>query len=342
MAKNNLQRYNFSSVDLLIYMWEKKWILISVSVVAAVISIIASFQITPKFRSTVVMFPTTNASVSKSLLSTNYSGRQTVYDFGEEEQAEQLLQVLNSEPVKNRIIEKYDLMKHYDIEPDSKYPFTRLYAEYNSNISFRMTQYMSVMIEVMDKDPQMAADIANDISALVDTVFNGMVKSRAVDALALVEREYHEAQLNVEGIQDSLQALGKKGVNNFGAQAERYYQAYANALANGKLDGAERIKKEMHVLSQYGGTYLLLVSRLNYETQRLADLRQRYREARVEVDQNLPYKFIVDPAFKAEKKTYPRKSIIVIVSTVSAFLLALILLIITDSIRERLERRKEE
>ena len=29
-----------------------------------------------------------------------------------------------------------------------------------------MTQYMAVMIEVMDKDPQIAADIANDIASL--------------------------------------------------------------------------------------------------------------------------------------------------------------------------------
>ncbi len=342
MDRKKIQRYNFSSVDLLIYMWEKKWILISVSIIAAVVSIIMSFQIIPKYKSTVVMFPTTNAPVSKSLLSPNYAGRQTVYGFGEEEQAEQLLQVLNSEPVKDRIIQKYDLMKHYDIDPSSRYPYTKLYNEYNSNISFRMTQYMSVMIEVMDRDPQMAADIANDISALVDTVFNKMTKERAEEAFILVEDEYRNAVKNVDGIQDSLQALGKLGINNYETQAERFNEAYANALKDGKMDGAQRIKDQMKVLSRYGGTYLSLVNKLNFETERLADLRQRYREARVEVEQNLPYKFIVDSAFKAEKKSYPRKSIIVIISTVSAFLLTLILLIIRDSIRERLERRDEE
>jgi len=66
MSKNEQKGLNFSSVDLLIYMWNKRMILIIVSLVAAVASIIISLQITEKYKSTVVMFPTTGASVSKS------------------------------------------------------------------------------------------------------------------------------------------------------------------------------------------------------------------------------------------------------------------------------------
>ncbi len=342
MAKEKIKNYNFSSVDLLIYMWEKKWILLSISFIAAVLSIIVSFQITPKYRSSVIMFPATNAPISKSLLSANYSGRQTVYGFGEEEQAEQLLQVLNSDPIKERIIQKYNLMEHYDIDPDSKFPYTRLYSEFSSNISFRMTEFMSVMIEVMDKDPEMAADMANDIAALIDTVFNNMKKNRAMEAYTIVQREYREAEDNVKSIEDSLSALGEMGLNDYKTQAERFNEALADAIKIGNTVGAKRVEDHMKILSEYGGTYLTLINKLNFESERLSDLRQLYKEARVEMDQNLSYKFIVDAARPSEKKAYPKKSIIVIISTVSAFLFALILLIINDSIRERLAKRREE
>ena len=43
------------------------------------------------FQSSVIMFPASSASISKELLVQNYSGRQNVHGFGEEEQAEQLL-----------------------------------------------------------------------------------------------------------------------------------------------------------------------------------------------------------------------------------------------------------
>ena len=169
-----------------------------------------------------------------------------------------------------------------------------------------------------------------------------MKKKRAIEAYYLVENEYNEAEIITRQIQDSLQMMGELGINDYRTQAERFNEAYANALKDGKMDGARRIKNEMTVLSDYGAEYLTFGEKLAAETRRLGDLRSRLKEARVEMEQNLPYKFIVDSAYKAEKKAYPKKSIIVIISTLSAFLLTLILLIINDSIRERIERTKEE
>jgi hypothetical protein len=322
MSNKEQKNYNFSSVDLLIYMWNKKLILIIVSLVAAVASIIVSFQITPKFKSSVIMFPTTGASVSKSLLSANYMGRQDAYGFGEEEQAEQLLQVLNSELIKERIMLKYKLMEHYEIDPSSKYPYTQLNAEYRKNISYRRTEFMSVEVEVMDRDPQMAADIANDISDLVDTVYNSMKKERAQAALKLVEYEYLEAEEIIRHMQDTVQLMGQ----NISASMQ---QSGGNANV-------------LKALAEHGGIVLTMANRLDHETEELSKLRQRYKEARVESVQNLPHKFIVDRAYASEKKAYPKKSIIVIVSTASAFLLALILLIIVDSLNDRTATKKED
>ena len=324
MNSKEQKRYNFSSVDLLIYMWNKRKILVIVSVVAAIASIIVSLMITPKFKSSVIMFPTTGASISKSLLSSNYMGRQDAYGFGEEEQAEQLLQVLNSEQIRERIIRKYNLMEHYEIDPSSRYPYTQLYEEWKSNIKFRRTEFMSVEVAVMDKDPQMAADIANDIAGLIDTVYNEMKKQRAEAALELVENEYEEGEENIRNMQDSIQLVGKE------------------IAADMRQFGSNSLAQVARSFAEHGGSFLALASRLNHETEVLADLRQRYKEARVEAVQNLPHKFIVDRAYASEKKDYPNKSLIVIIATASAFLFTLILLIISDSIRERTTGNREE
>ena len=68
MINKEQNSYNFSSVDLLIYIWKKRRIFLIVGFLAVVTSIIASLVITPMFRSTVVMFPATDATISKSLL----------------------------------------------------------------------------------------------------------------------------------------------------------------------------------------------------------------------------------------------------------------------------------
>jgi len=313
--KRENKNYDFSSTDLLIYIWEKRVPLLIITFIAGVASIFISFMITPKFRSSVVLFPTTSTSISKNLLADNYSGHTSMYEIGDESQAEQILQILNSEKIKDRIIEKYNLMEHYEIDPSSQYPITQLNAEYKSNINFNLTEYLSIVIDVLDKDPQMAADIANNIASLIDTVYNDMLKQRAIDAFHLVAAEKQMLEDELELLQDSISQIRALGVNHYETQAERYYEAYAAAIREGNVEAQQILEEKLNTLSIYGGQYVLLRDQLNYIVSRLSRMEQRYEEAQLEAEQNLPHKFIVDSAFKAEKKAYPNKSLIVIIST---------------------------
>ena len=323
MEKTRQPGYNFSSVDLLIYIWEKKFILMAVGLIAGIASIIVSLLITPMFQSSVIMFPASSTSVSKDLLSQNYSGRQNVHGFGEEEQAEQLLQILNSEPIRSRIIQKYNLLEHYEIRAEEKYPLTRLYEKYKSNINFRLTEFMSVEISVMDKDPEYAANIANDISDLVDTVYNSMIKKRAWEAFHLVEKEYLEAAHNLTLLKDSMNVLSARVSGN---------------VATGGDPGNNLIK----AISENGALYITMMNMLRYETSLVSDLNLKYKEARLEAEQNLPHKFVVEAAYPSEKKAYPNKSLIVIVSTFASLLFALIVLIVIDNVRDRVAIQEEK
>jgi len=315
--------YNFNSVDLLIYIWKKRAILIGVGLIAGIASILISMLITPMFQSSVIMFPATSVSISKDLLSQNYSGRQNVHGFGEEQEAEQLLQILNSEPIRSRIIQKYKLMEHYEIEAGGKYPLTRLNETYSSNINFRLTEFMSVEISVMDMDPEYAANIANDISALVDTVYKSMKKERAREAFRLVEREYLEAEQKLSALRDSMDRLSAQVSVKTGA-------------------GEEAAIPLISTMSENGGLYIAMMNAVRYETALVTDLSLKYKEARLEVEQNLPHKFVVEQAYPSEKKAYPKKSLIAIVSTFTSLLFALIVLIIIDNIRDRVAFQEEK
>jgi len=314
--------YNFNSVDLLIYIWKKRWILGIVGFIAAVASIVISLMITPMFKASVIMFPSTNVMVSKELLVQNFSG-ENVHGFGEEEQAEQLLQVLNSEPIRTRIIEKYNLMEHYEIDPEGKYPMTELFEQYRSNINFRLTEFMSVEIEVMDKDPEYAANMANDISDLVDTVYNSMIKDRAWEALRLVEREFRDAEETLVLLRDSLDHVSSQLSTNIDS-------------------GDEPTDIVIRALSENGALYFSMINLVRNQSQIVAGLSLRYKEARLEAEQDLAYKFVVERAYPPEKKAYPNKSLIVIVSTFASLLFALILLIVIDSIKARVAIQEEK
>jgi len=332
-GKRSSEYYDFSSTDILLFIWEKRAPLLFISILTAILSILISFTITPMFKSMVVIFPTTNASVSRSLISDNYTGRESIYEIGTEEQSEQLMQILYSEEVRSRIIKKFDLMNHYNIDPESRYPKTKLYSQYKKNIRYRRTEFMSVIIEVFDKDPQIAADIANDIAALTDTVFNNMLRQRSTEAFLLVQKEYNDMIKNLQDIKDSLDFIRSMGVNNYIAQAERYYEAYGKALLENNSRALGILNQKINTISKWGGAYVSLSFQEEFESERLSRIKQRYTEAKLEVEQSLPHKFIIDSAYRAEKKSYPKKSIIVIISTFSAFLISLILLIVLENLR---------
>jgi uncharacterized protein involved in exopolysaccharide biosynthesis len=332
--------YNFETTDLIVYLWKKKIPLIIITLAAAIISTLVSFTITPMFKSSVVLFPASESPVSKSLLQTNFQDRVGILGFGEEEQLERILQVLHSDDIRDHILDKFDLMEHYEIDSLEKFPLTKLYGKYESNIKFKRTEFNSIVIEVMDSDPQMAADIANDIAFQVDSTMNKMKLDRAIKAFELVEREYNTTRERVKELNDSVAYFNNKGVISYDRQIDRYTEAYGTAITDGNFKAADRIKKEMGEFREMVGPFIYYWELRTSESLRLRELSQKYIEAKAETELTLSHIFILDNAYKSEKKAYPKKSLIVMVSTFASFLLAVILLLFFENFLKKI--RAEE
>ncbi len=312
----------------LILKWKK--LLITVTGLAFVISVLVSFLIEEKYESTVVLFPASTTNISKTLLAERGFDNKSLLEFGEEEQAEQLLQILNSDVIRNRIIEKYDLLTHYDIDQVQNYKMTKLYKEYESNISFKRTPFMSVEISVLDKDAEVAANIANDIAALVDTAIAKMRKKVALQALSIVEKEYRTFQEEMDQMNEEMNVIRSKGVQDYYTQVEVLSEQYAIALQKNNTRAMTTMKNQLDTLAKYGGAYQTMTLDMEYKLKQLNLLKTKYQEAKVEANATVEHKFIVNKAFKAERPSYPIKWLIVLFSTISTFLFTLILITLFD------------
>lgn len=335
MTEGNKINLDFNSSNFFLFLWKWRKTILLVCLVSAVVSAAASFLITPKYKSTVVLFPTSTNSISKALINSNAGNNQDILEFGEEEQAEQLLQILNSSLIRNKIIQRFGLAKHYEIEEDSKFKNTYLMKEYEENISFKRTEFMAVEISVLDKDPQMAADMANSIANLLDSTKNEMQKERAKRGFEIVKRNYENIKLEMKILDDSLQKIRQKGVNDYETQAEMLNQELAIQIGKGNKQGIDRIEAKLDTLSKYGGIYVLLRNNLGYMTDQLNRIKGKYDEAKIDAEEYIPQKFTVDNAFKAEKKTTPVRWLIVALSTFSAFLLIILLLIFIETVYKK-------
>lgn len=327
------KEFNSSNFVLFLIQWRKPILIVTfISIVASII-FSSSFFITPLYKSTVIMFPTSSNAVSKALLGDNVGNKHDILEFGVEEQTEQMLQMLNSNKIRDRIIKKYHLMEHYGIPANSKFRNTKLYNEFENNIRFRRTEYMAVQIMVYDRDPAMAADLANDISNLLDTVKNEIQRERAIKGFKIVETEYNKLKAEVKQMEDSLSILRKLGVNDYETQAEMMNQQLAIELAKGNQAGIKRIQANIDNLATYGTAYVSLRDELEHEKKQLSLVKSKYEEAKIDAEQVLPQKFVVNSAFKAEKKAYPIRWIVVMVSAFSSLIMTILVIIIINHLK---------
>lgn len=329
---DNKITFNASDVLLLI---KRKWKhLLIVCSVALIASLIISYCVPERYKSTVVLYPANSTSVSQTL-ATDENTERGLLQFGEKEEVEQMMQMLQSNDIRNRIIEKYNLIEHYRIDPDTKYLYTKLYDKYEDNVKISRTEYTSVKVEVLDESPDTAAMIANDISQLLDTVYARMQRDRAFRAVKIVENAMLEQEALVKNISDSLEKLGQLGVIEVKSQTEMYSEQYAIALANGNTSKVNELKSKLDTLAKYGGAHTMLTAQLKEEVQILTLRRNKFNQAKIELEQDLPNAFIVNKAEKAEKKTYPIRWLIVLSSVLSVFLLALMVLAIIEPLKKK-------
>ena len=353
-----------TSFLLLLIHWRKPLIIIFLISLTASIIFSSSFFITPKFKSSVIFFPSATNSVSKILLDESNSEKQDILAFGEEEQAEQTLQILNSDEIREMIIKKYNLLSHYHIHQNEDFPITALNEQFKDNISFSKTEFMSVRIDVLDADPQMAANIANDIASLLDSMKAKIQHSRAAEALLIVKSAFESKELSMKIKEDSLRRLREMGVLDYRTQTEILNQelALANRVStneNAALSFIENLKSDndtaiintkariaganarikifqsqLKTLANFGGISMSLNEDLAIEREELSKIKKQYDKLSVDASQNLTPKFIVNNATKAEKKSYPIRWIIVTVTVTITLILSIILLLLFEKVRE--------
>jgi hypothetical protein len=148
----------------------------------------------------------------------------------------------------------------------------------------------------MDKNPVMAAQIANEISNQLDITLNNMQREVAVEILQVVQKEYHQLLSEISELENTL-------------------NSYKNRTDSKNISLGEQLKNE---------------------NKRLSDIKAKLVEARVNANQDIPRKYTVAKAYPAEKKSYPVRWLICLVSTISAFVFAVLMMLFIDRYKDLL------
>lgn len=310
--------------------WGWRQPLIIAGVIGGIISAAASFVIEPEFQSSVVLFALPQQSIGAQFYESEK--REDILAYGETEDAERLLQILNSDRIRRRIIEKYDLWAHYDIdrsEPGSQAAMAKVYS---GKVDAALTRYGSIQIDVFDTDPTMARDMANDIANLTDSVSNQLRNDRAMEAFRYAKQSLEQHQRGIERMEDRLAELRREGVYDYPVQIEGLNDQYATALAEGQPNRAANILGKMEKLAPYATEFNQLTTKLEDAFEQEAVLKKRFDLNKLDAESQIPAAFVVDRAAVSDKKARPVRWLITIMGAISVALAGLVFLLFREAV----------
>ncbi|MFM6934440.1 MAG: Wzz/FepE/Etk N-terminal domain-containing protein [Flavobacteriales bacterium] len=324
MTQLNLQEERFG---LLQFIWKNKKPIYLITGISAVISIVVSFMITPMYLSSAIVFPAASGNVS---FDAQRNVKAAAMDFGEEEQAEQLVQILQSSRIKDRIVKKYHLLSDYEISENDPNKNYKLSKAYYGNFSFNRTRFGSIQIDVLDKNPKKAADMANDIVDLIDTVKNEMIRERTVPAFEINLRKKKQMEHERDSLLTRLEELAQMGVLPNDVRATLYQALVDSKSAAEKTE----IQRKIDINTKYGSVYDGLEYQRNEKIVKIEDFRVSYEQAESDANAKFNHKFVVERAVVADRKEKPKRMIIVLISTIGGFIFGLFFLLIQHRIKE--------
>ena len=319
------------STHLLVFLWRNLKTLAAVGLLAAVAASGVALILDEYYESTVIMFATSQHSIGEQFFEENK--KNDLLAYGETEDAERLLQILNSHRIRNRIIEKYDLYTHYDIDPNEPGAKAAMGLTYNGNVSANLTRFGSIQVRVLDTDPEVARDMANDMAFLVDSVANKLRNDRAKDAFNLAQSTLSKTSSQIAEAEDSLATLHALGLYDFEAQVEGLTAQYGMALAAGKPAAANTIKRDLERIGALANGFNNLTAYLEAAYEQQALLKKRVELMRVDAETQLPSSFVVDYASAADKKAKPVRWLIVVMTSVVAVAAAFLAMLAWDTLQ---------
>ena len=226
--------------------------------VAALVSYMVVQLIDPLYESHATLLPSNSNSRDKQL---------EEFTYGYEIHSERLIQLLSSEIILDSLEVRFNLSDHYGLPLNGPQDWDKLRRKAKMRIQFHKTRYSSVVISVADEDPELAAEIANEVGRLVNVVNSQILKVNAKQTLEAAEKDYEQRLRSISSINDSI--IDIKASNATGVELKMLNQVkYREERIRSLRKSLNELRQE-HQIFDYG-------YQINILNEELAEARAIY------------------------------------------------------------------
>lgn len=287
----------------------------AVGLSAAVLSAILSGPtfMPPRYRSTATVYPV------------------NLNSYSIETRTDQLLQLLESNSIRDSLIRQFGLPAKYEIDTVANGGYWALFNEFNDRVEISKTRYESVQIEIVDEDPRAARDMVNAMLRQVNLLARRLQREKSYEVLAIAERALAHERGKVDSVEARLNVLRQEsGLLSYEAQVKELTKGYVRMLSSGSAAQRETLRAMIKDLEQKGGEFRQLTELSNLFRSNYDRLLTEYEKVVNDVTKELTYTNVVVYPEISDKKVYPVRWLIVSTTTLSALFLCFVLLVWRD------------
>ncbi len=343
--------------------WRWRKPIIAVGLIAAVGSIVISLML-PVYYEASTLFLAASPDQSKPEVLYSQGNLEPDY-YGDDTDIDRLLTLARSRVLVDFLVERFDLMAHYDIDPGHRRAAYRVREALLDLYEVTKTERDAIEIRVQDRDPQQAADMANAARDKLDELAQGLIRSRQDRVLLAYRENVRQAEAQLGRLADSLTSLRSRyGIYNVEAQSESLTEQLTRAegrLASQQArlsvlrgrsgvspDTLTRLESEVSGQRQLMGSLNRKIDLFNAGIASFTALSDQFEELSVALGEDqerlqqlqstysasFPAIILVEPASVPDIKAWPRRSLIVLGATFLALLFSLAAALLIDGYRE--------
>lgn len=285
------QELNLIETIRIIIKW-KKQLLVAVAASGIVAALFSLFVMDEYYYSWSILYPINQMQNDRAVIfNTENAGGQVEY-FGTKGDVNRLVSIANSAPIREYIIDSFNLVEHYKIDANSKYYKTKVRKEFEGNYKAIKNEREAVEISIYDTDPKVAANILVAIIQKMDEVNKLTINETKLRLFNLINEQIKTQQAKIELTDDSLASLTTRYNIKISSGAD------GTLVVNGSNNKA--VQEYKTLLGKQENAVKELNNRINISEQMQVSLKS-----------NASSLFIVDEPFAADRKTKPIRWLVV-------------------------------
>lgn len=289
----------------LLWRWRKAFVIVFAASFVGSAIFSSPIFIKPKYKSFAQVYPV------------------NLQKYSDESSTEQMLQILESDAIRDSICRIYNLAKSYDIEESDPHFKNLLFREYSDNIQFKKTKHESVEVSVLDHSPDTAYLIVNSLLDLFNVEVKRLHDQNLIEAVKTTGELMNAKKIEKDELEAGILKIRKDyGILDYGSQVKNLSREYYRLLARGGSSGtkASKVKDELENLKLKGVEYESLSGKLWSARDSYNSLKLKFEMQTKELKRKKSYSMNIVKPYRSDKKTYPVRWLIVVISVGASML----------------------